>query len=147
VIVWRWDSDPFGTTVASEDPDGDSSLFPYRLRFPGQYIDAETGLSYNGFRDYDSQTGRYPQSDPIGLAGGLNTYAYVGESPLLHIDPLGLAWGSTDFVNHWYGRSGAAVDLGRVGLLNDFAGTRACKPEARRQGGKYRSKQKARPAV
>ena len=90
VIVWRWDSDPFGTTLASEDPDGDSNLFVYNLRFPGQYFDGETGLHYNYFRDYDPGVGRYVQSDPIGQGGGLNTYAYVGSSPISAVDPFGL---------------------------------------------------------
>jgi len=63
----------------------------FNLRFPGQYRDAETGLFYNYFRDYDPQTGRYVQSDPIGLAGGLNTFAYVGSNPLRRVDPMGLA--------------------------------------------------------
>jgi RHS repeat-associated protein len=90
VIVWRWDSDPFGTQPATEDPDGDSSTFSYNLRFAGQYFDSETGLHYNYFRDYDPATGRYVQSDPIGLAGGLHTYAYVNSSPVSFIDPEGL---------------------------------------------------------
>ena len=90
VVVWRWESDPFGTTSANEDPDGDSNPFVYGLRFPGQYLDAETGLHYNYFRDYDPQTGRYPQSDPLGLKGGLNTYAYVKSNPLRYSDPKGL---------------------------------------------------------
>lgn len=91
VVVWRWDSDPFGTTAANDDPDGDSNSFAYNLRFPGQYFDPETGLHYNYFRDYDPATGRYPQSDPIGLRGGLNTYTYVKSNPLSRIDPSGLA--------------------------------------------------------
>lgn len=52
---------------------------------------AETGLNQNYFRDYDPQTGRYIQSDPIGLRGGVNTYAYAGGNPLSLIDLLGLA--------------------------------------------------------
>jgi RHS repeat-associated protein len=69
-VIWRWQSDPFGSTVAREDPDGDSVLFTYNLRFPGQYYDDETGLHYNYFRTYDPSTGRYLESDPIGLGGG-----------------------------------------------------------------------------
>jgi RHS repeat-associated protein len=60
------------------------------LRFPGQYADAESGLHQNYFRDYDPQRGIYLQSDPIGLAGGLNTYLYANANPLHLIDPLGL---------------------------------------------------------
>jgi RHS repeat-associated protein len=53
-------------------------------------FDGQAGLHYNYYRDYDPATGRYPTSDPIGLAGGVNTYAYADESPIDSADPLGL---------------------------------------------------------
>jgi RHS repeat-associated protein len=57
--------------------------------FPGQYSDGETGLSQNGYRDYDPTMGRYIESDPIGLLGGANTYAYADNSPANYADPSG----------------------------------------------------------
>jgi RHS repeat-associated protein len=60
------------------------------LRFPGQRYDAATGLHYNYHRDYDPTVGRYVQSDPIGLNGGLSTYGYGEGAPLVFSDPLGL---------------------------------------------------------
>jgi RHS repeat-associated protein len=63
--------------------------FPYNLRFPGQYYDAETGLNQSWDRDYDPQIGRYIQSDPVGLAGGLGTYAYAFNQPTSLTDPTG----------------------------------------------------------
>jgi len=80
--------------LPSEIAPGDVIALPFNLRFPGQYYDRETGLHYNYFRDYDPGTGRYIESDPIGLRGGLNTYAYVNANPLLYIDPLGLDVGA-----------------------------------------------------
>jgi RHS repeat-associated protein len=89
-VIWRWESDPFGSTTANEDPDGNSTAFTYNLRFPGQYYDVESALHYNYYRTYDPSTGRYLESDPIGLGGGLNTYGYVGGNPLSAFDPFGL---------------------------------------------------------
>jgi RHS repeat-associated protein len=90
VIIWRWNSDPYGNGFVEEDPDGDGQRFTYNLRFPGQYYDAETGLNYNYYRDYDPAVGRYMESDPSGLEGGINTYAYVEGDPISLVDPLGL---------------------------------------------------------
>jgi len=91
--VWTQTSTPFGITDINEDPDGDGQAFSLDARFPGQYADAETGLSYNYFRDYDPSLGRYVQSDPIGLAAGINSYGYVGGSPLRNSDAYGLCPG------------------------------------------------------
>jgi RHS repeat-associated protein len=85
---WRWISEPFGTTAAETIPNSLENLV-INLRFPGQYFDKESGLSYNYFRDYDGTTGRYVQSDPIGINGGLNTFAYVENDPLRYADPRG----------------------------------------------------------
>jgi RHS repeat-associated protein len=88
--VWRWDNtEPFGNSQPDEDPSA-LGAFNFNLRFPGQYFDAESGLSYNYYRDYDPGLGRYIESDPIGLRSGLNTYGYVGGSSLTSIDPMGL---------------------------------------------------------
>ena len=84
-VAWSWDPEPFG----NGQPTG---TFTYNLRFPGQYYDRETGLHHNGFRDYH-RDGRYIQSDPVGLAAGLNTYAYVNSNPLRYIDADGLLVG------------------------------------------------------
>ena len=86
-IVWRWDlTDPFGAYPPNDIVQG---RFSYNQRFPGQYYDKETNLHYNYFRDYDPQTGRYVQSDPIGLNGGMNTYAYGEGNPVSYVDPTG----------------------------------------------------------
>lgn len=88
-IMWRWDTDPFGSIAPNQNPSG-LGTFAYNLRFPGQYADSETGLYYNYFRDYDPTTGRYIESDPIGLNSGINTYAYARGNPVNRSDQFGL---------------------------------------------------------
>ncbi|AWF80770.1 hypothetical protein BTJ40_08085 [Microbulbifer sp. A4B17] len=90
-VVWQVESQkPFGESEVNEDVDGDGSAVVFNLRFPGQYYDQESGLHYNYFRDYDTDSGRYLQSDPIGLEGGINTYGYTLQNPIKYIDPFGL---------------------------------------------------------
>ena len=69
---------------------GEVQSITNHLRLPGQYEDSETGLYYNYFRDYDPTTGRFVESDPTGLFGGLNPYAYVSGNPTTYADPNGL---------------------------------------------------------
>ena len=92
VAIWSWDihGEAFGASQPNEDPDGDGKPFTLDLRFPGQRYDSATGLYQNDQRDYDPKTGRYLQSDPIGLEGGINTYSYSANNPFSLIDPNGL---------------------------------------------------------
>ncbi len=83
-VTWQASTQAFGQTEIKAE------RIANNLRFPGQYFDAETGLHDNYFRVYDSQVGRYVESDPIGLQGGLNTYTYVKGNPLRFSDPYGL---------------------------------------------------------
>ena len=89
-MVWTWESNAFGSTAPDEDADGDGTATTINLRFPGQYYDQESGLHYNWNRYYSPKLGRYITSDPIGLEGGLNTYGYASQNPLLENDPTGL---------------------------------------------------------
>ena len=82
-VVFDRVAEPFGVEISA------TGSLTQALRFPGQRHDAETGFSQIWHRDYDPFLGRYVQSDPIGLMGGINTYAYVGGNPLVGVDPTG----------------------------------------------------------
>ncbi len=99
-VLWQWETEAFG----SSKPKIESIKMP--LRMAGQYADDEVGLFYNYYRFYDPNMGRYVENDPIGLEGGLNVYGYVGGSPLLAVDPLGL-----DFTNFGGGGGGRTVPV------------------------------------
>jgi len=85
--AWLANYQPFGSLNLATSQ---ASLLAQDLRFPGQEFDLETGFYHNGFRDYMPALGRYAQSDPMGLSGGMNGYEYVGGNPVASIDPLGL---------------------------------------------------------
>ncbi len=82
---WSARIDPYGMAHVSP---GHTVEMP--LRFPGHYYDAETGLHYNRFRYYSPELGRFLQSDPADLLGGINLYAYP-KAPLTVVDIDGLA--------------------------------------------------------
>jgi len=89
-VVWKWESDAFGTTLPNEDPDGDTQKVTINLRFPGMYADVESGLFNNHHRYYDPKLGREMSPDPIGLASGRNPFVYANNNPLSYTDPDGL---------------------------------------------------------
>ncbi len=92
VAIWEWSnkSEVFGNQIPSADPDGDGVAFELALRFPGQQATDASGLFYNYQREYEPAAGRYSQSDPIGLMGGIGTYLYASGKPLSKIDEKGL---------------------------------------------------------
>ncbi len=119
--VWSADNFDFDRSIRLDLIDG------YNLGFPGQYWDEETELYYNYFRDYDPKIGRYVQSDPIGLAGGVNTYGYVSGNPVNRFDPFGLkecgcksAWQNwkDEFKSNWNTTSGMIDDANPVPAIN-----------------------------
>ncbi len=116
-IVWEWESKPFG----EDKPTG---ILALNLRFPGQYFDTETNKHYNINRDYDPVTGRYVQSDPIGLEGGVNTYVYGDATPLIKMDKNGLAAVYIEYIEYqvytgfnWSDGSAITAPLGHAAVI------------------------------
>ncbi|WP_166897107.1 RHS repeat-associated core domain-containing protein [Massilia sp. CCM 8734] len=120
-IVWAADYDAFGrASITTPVATAANPTITSHLRLPGQREDVETALYHNNFRDYDPRIGRYIQSDPIGIAGGINTYAYVLGSPTTLIDPSGLICVS-DAVKDGIGGAAGAATAAAINTRNPYA--------------------------
>ena len=127
--AWQWAYSAFGeeqpttgakrfTSEATTPSTGATSIpeVTFNLRYPGQYFDSETKLHYNHFRSYDPRNGgRYTQSDPIGLDGGWNRFAYVDGNPLSFVDLLGLyteiiVWGQAPGLTSSWGHMSGNIN-------------------------------------
>ncbi len=88
-VAW-YEYDGFGNPVVKGSKAGTTMADDNPIRFSTQYTDDETGLVYYGFRYYAPGMGRFLTRDPIGEAGGLNLYRFVGNDPVNGIDRWGL---------------------------------------------------------
>jgi RHS repeat-associated protein len=112
--LWDVALDPWGNvqTLATASITQD-------LRFPGQWMQGESGLAQNGMRDYDPTLGRYIEADPIGLAGGSNLFAYANSNPLKYTDPTGKC---AELVSGLICAAMAGAAIGFVeGIIIDYA--------------------------
>lgn len=82
--LWRAVMEPYGVADITLGED-----LHQPLRFPGHYCDEEVGMHYTRFRAYSPQLGRFLQSNPLGVAGGINLHAYPA-SPVSEVSILGL---------------------------------------------------------
>ena len=122
-------SDILGTTLWSTDMKGnridsyaDTSVFgegsiqhDRAARFTGKPYDEDLQAFVFPYRNYKSSLVRWTSSDPSGFPDGINNHYYAA-IPTIGIDPLGLSWGVTDFLWHYYFGNGSTVTLSELGL-------------------------------
>ncbi|HEX5957280.1 MAG TPA: RHS repeat-associated core domain-containing protein [Hyphomicrobiaceae bacterium] len=123
--VWRHDNtEPFGDSVPDENPSG-LGAFEFPLMLSLYYRDKESGNLYAQQRDaYSPGIGRFAQSDPIGLDGGINTYAYVESDPLRLMDPDGLQAQGAAAACGPYAIGCAALITGAMYYWSNVSGTK-----------------------
>ncbi len=111
-VTWRVTSRAWGNVIVEEVAE-----IEQKLRFQGQYFDAESELHFNRFRYYSTNSGTFISSDPIGLFGGLNCYQYV-TAPTGWIDPFGLAGSGGAYFFEW-AKGGKYIGKGLEKRKND----------------------------
>jgi len=84
--VARYEYDPYGNTLSATGTYATANPF----RFSTTWFDTETGLSYYGYRYYNTRLGRWISRDPIGERSGLDLYGFIGISPANQVDLLGM---------------------------------------------------------
>jgi RHS repeat-associated protein len=114
--IWQASYSPYGKIVQTVAKAG----FKFNLRLPGQYQDDETGLHYNHHRYYDPARGQYLTPDPLGLRGGINTYAYAASNPLKYMDPSGLILFAFDGTGNNSEPNSKNIDSTNVALMHEF---------------------------
>jgi len=85
-VMASYTYDPYGNIISRSGPMADANLY----RFASQEIDPTAGIYAYLFRFHDPNLQRWLTKDPIGLRGGRNVFAFVGNNPISRIDPLGL---------------------------------------------------------
>lgn len=86
MVTAQYEYDAYGQLIRAAGTFADANPF----RFSTKYYDEETRFYYYGYRYYDPYNGRWLSRDPIGKAGGLNLYGFVGNDPVNRWDYLGL---------------------------------------------------------
>ena len=105
-LVAEYHYDPYGNLLAHAGPLADIN----RYRFSSKQYQPESGIYYYGFRFYDPSLQRWINQDPIGEAGGINLYGFVGNDPVNRIDPLGLTDGDLTELGDGMLRPGMLID-------------------------------------
>lgn len=123
-VVSRFDYDPYGNRTQV------SGTFDPGVGFTGHFHHS-SGLVLTWYRAYDPVTARWLNRDPIGEAGGVNLYAYVGNNPVSHTDPLGLMFDSITATCRANPMACAAMGIpGFTHLMNTPAGQRVAQAGA-----------------